>query len=115
MEIQPAGAGLTRIVELHVVECIEELSVEREPGLLGDFSRLGDGKVQIPAMLAVQRAEIVGPAVLAQNYRPEHVVHRLGVGELIDASSTVTRIAVAADAASGHDTKVSSAADAAQV
>ena len=65
LKIQPGAAVLSGIGKFHVIKCIEELSGEGKPDPLGDFGGLGDGKIQVPAMLAIERSEIVGPAIEA--------------------------------------------------
>src|SRR6266568_1255659 len=98
LKIQPPEISvLAGIAELHMVERVEELSVEGEPGTFGDCGPLGDGKVQVPAVLPVERPEIIGPAVTAQDYRPELVIRRGRIGKDIDPGAAVARIAVAAD------------------
>lgn len=65
LEIYSAASVLARILELHMVERVEELGVERRADAFGNSRGLGDGKVQIPPMLAIEGAEIVGSAVEA--------------------------------------------------
>jgi len=101
LEIHSARSVLARIAELHMVKRVEELRVERGPDPFGDSRGLGNAEIQVPAMLPIQRAEIVGSAVEPQDYRPEVVVCRRGVGEKVDPGAADTwrraRIAVAAD------------------
>ena len=91
LEIQSAGAVLAWIVELHMVERVEELRVEGGPNAFGDFCRLCDRKVEVPAMLAVKGPEIVGSAVNAQDCWPKHVVHGRGVSEKVYAGAADLR------------------------
>ena len=103
LQIQSSGTILARIGKLHVVERIEELGRECKPNRPGDARGLGEGEVQVPAMLAIERAEIIGPTIDAENHGPEHVIDRLGVGKQIYAGAFIADIAVAPYAPCGSN------------
>ena len=80
----PAGRILqvhTRITVHHVVECVQELSVERHAHALVELGGLGNGEVQVPAVLPVVGAQIIGARIETEEHGPVAVVHRCRVGE----------------------------------